>query len=140
MICTNARKAGIGLRHALTADARRPGRSRGLSDARYGSPVKQEVGFCTSADGTRLGFAIHGVGRPIVRVAMAHAARVRLGEPGLAALAGGVELFPYADPLRRAGMRVLRGGVRRPVFGETGSRILRPSRSPWRTPRSIRSA
>ena len=31
--------------------------------------VKQEVRFCTSGDGTRLGFAIHGAGRPIVRAA-----------------------------------------------------------------------
>lgn len=31
--------------------------------------MKQQVGFCTSEDGTRLGFAVHGAGRPIVRVA-----------------------------------------------------------------------
>jgi pimeloyl-ACP methyl ester carboxylesterase/DNA-binding CsgD family transcriptional regulator len=31
--------------------------------------MKQEVRFCTSADGTRLGYAIHGAGRPLVRVA-----------------------------------------------------------------------
>ena len=39
------------------------------SDGRYGSSVKQEVRFCTSGDGTRLGYAVHGEGRPIVRVA-----------------------------------------------------------------------
>ncbi len=31
--------------------------------------MKQEVRFCTSRDGTRLGYAIHGAGRPLVRVA-----------------------------------------------------------------------
>jgi pimeloyl-ACP methyl ester carboxylesterase/DNA-binding CsgD family transcriptional regulator len=31
--------------------------------------VKQEVRFCTSADGTRLAYAIHGDGPPLVRVA-----------------------------------------------------------------------
>jgi pimeloyl-ACP methyl ester carboxylesterase/DNA-binding CsgD family transcriptional regulator len=32
-------------------------------------PVNQEVRFCTSADGTRLAYAIHGSGPPLVRVA-----------------------------------------------------------------------
>jgi pimeloyl-ACP methyl ester carboxylesterase/DNA-binding CsgD family transcriptional regulator len=36
---------------------------------RYGQPVKQEVRFCTSADGTRLAYAVHGKGPPLVRVA-----------------------------------------------------------------------
>jgi pimeloyl-ACP methyl ester carboxylesterase/DNA-binding CsgD family transcriptional regulator len=31
--------------------------------------MQQAVRFCTSADGTRLGYAIHGAGRPLVRVA-----------------------------------------------------------------------
>src|SRR5437764_5654998 len=31
--------------------------------------MQQEVRFCTSGDGTRLGYAIHGAGRPLVRVA-----------------------------------------------------------------------
>ena len=40
-----------------------------LSRTRYGQPVNQEVRFCTSADGTRLAYAVHGKGPPLVRVA-----------------------------------------------------------------------
>ncbi len=36
---------------------------------RYGQRVKQEVRFCTSADGARLAYAVHGRGPPLVRVA-----------------------------------------------------------------------
>jgi pimeloyl-ACP methyl ester carboxylesterase len=36
---------------------------------RYGPAVKQEVRFCTAQDGTRIGYAVHGRGPPLVRVA-----------------------------------------------------------------------
>jgi pimeloyl-ACP methyl ester carboxylesterase/DNA-binding CsgD family transcriptional regulator len=36
---------------------------------RYGQAVKQEVRFCTASDGVRLGYAVHGRGPPLVRVA-----------------------------------------------------------------------
>jgi pimeloyl-ACP methyl ester carboxylesterase/DNA-binding CsgD family transcriptional regulator len=35
----------------------------------YGRAVKQEVRFCTASDGVRLGYAVHGRGPPLVRVA-----------------------------------------------------------------------
>ena len=36
---------------------------------RYGQAVKQEVRFCSAPDGTRLAYAVHGRGPPLVRVA-----------------------------------------------------------------------
>jgi pimeloyl-ACP methyl ester carboxylesterase/DNA-binding CsgD family transcriptional regulator len=44
---------------------RRPSRK----GKRYGHHVHQEVRFCTSEDGTRLAYAVHGSGPPLVRVA-----------------------------------------------------------------------
>ena len=61
---------------------------------------------------------------------MADASRLRLGEPGLAPLAGRAGRRPHARPLRRARVRALRPRARRALASRPGSPTSRPSSTP----------
>jgi DNA-binding winged helix-turn-helix (wHTH) protein len=82
-------------------------------------PITQDIRFCRSADGVQVAYATSGSGPALVKDRqLAVAPGLRLGEPGLAALAAFAVPAPPAGPLRRARLRSLGLGRRATVVGQ----------------------
>ena len=99
--------------------------------ARVDGAPPQDVRFCRSADGTRIAYAVHGSGSAAAaRGLLAQPPRVRLAEPGVAALPARPRTGRDRDPLRRARQRDVGLGRRRLRPAPPASPTSKPSPTP----------